>query len=383
MAYPPRNDWDRPPWNRWSFQHIREILPTVEVWRGNGPASELLPDTGDLSAISFRDDAGNLTRLDPFLEDSFTDGFLVLHKGRVLTERYMNGMTPRSLHLSQSMAKSITATAFGVLVGRGLLDPDRPVTDYLPELAATGWKGASLQHCLDMQSGVAYSEAYTEPDSDVAKTDVASGWKLPPEGAKDWPRHMWEQVLSLTRTTRPHGELYEYRSIETDVCAFAMERVTGKRLAQIISEEIWQPIGAEESACFTVDSQGYALADGGFNACLRDYARFARLWMEDGRVNGRQIIPPDWVKATHQGDATKFKGSYREVSPNGAYRNQFWLRDVGKRVLMCRGVFGQLIYIAPDQQFAAVKLSSWPEFTNPSRLRSTLNCIEAILAEIT
>jgi CubicO group peptidase (beta-lactamase class C family) len=376
----PRQEWDRAPWNRWSFQHVREILPTMEVWRGNGPVATLPQAPQALDAITFND-GGTTTTIEKFLEDSFTDGFLVLHKGQVVFERYMNAMTPRTLHLSQSMAKSITATAFGALMGKGIIDPAAPVTHYLPELEATAWKGASLQHCLDMTSGVAYDEEYTNPHSDMAKTDVASGWKQAPPGS-DWPTHIWAQILTLKKQIRPHGELFEYRSIETDVLAFAMERATGKRIAQIIAEEIWQPIGPEESGSFTVDAAGYALADGGFNATLRDYARFGLLWAQGGIVNGKRVLPAAWVEATLTGDNNKFKAPYSDISPNGAYRNQFWLRDVKRPILMCRGVFGQLIYIDMERDFVAVKLSSWPEFVSPPRLRTTLAAVETIAAKL-
>jgi CubicO group peptidase (beta-lactamase class C family) len=379
--FPPRETWDRAPHNRWSFQHIREILPTVEVWRGDGPISALPEAPQDLASLRFEENGATLT-IGQWLAESFTDGFLVLHKGRRVTEQYFNAMGPRTLHLSQSMAKSITATAFGALMGKGLIDPTAPVTKYLPELEQTAWKGATLQHCLDMTSGVTYNEEYTLPDSDMAKTDVASGWKPMPQGV-DWPTHIWAQILTLNATTRPHGQGFEYRSIETDIVAFAMQAATGQPLAEIISQEIWQKIGAQESACFTVDRAGYALADGGLNACLRDYARFAQLWVNDGHVNGTRILPQSWVDATHTGDASKFGAPYTEISPHGAYKNQFWLRDVNHRILMARGVFGQLIYIDPAHEFTAVKLSSWPEFTSPTRSKTALKAIEAIRAALT
>ena len=101
----------------------------------------------------------------------------------------------------------------------------------------------------------------------------------------------------MTGQARPHGARFEYRSIESDVLAFVMERATGKRLAELVSQELWQKIGADESACFTVDSAGYALADGGFNATLRDYGRFGLTILD----NGGGIVPPDWIEATRTG----------------------------------------------------------------------------------
>ncbi len=137
---------------------------------------------------------------------AFTDGFLVLHKGAIVFETYMNGMTPRTLHLSQSVAKSLTGVLAGILAGRGLLDPQAPITDYLPELKATAYDGAKVQHMLDMGSGVAYSEEYTDPFSDVGQTDVASGWKVKPAGdGRAWPETMWEQILGLKTKEAEHG----------------------------------------------------------------------------------------------------------------------------------------------------------------------------------
>jgi CubicO group peptidase (beta-lactamase class C family) len=380
----PFADWDRPPWNRWAFQHVREILPTAEVWRGNGPSS-LLPQTPqDLGGIEFALSDGTRTTLETFLDDSYTDGFLVLHRGRIVSERYFNGMTERRLHLSQSMAKSVTAAAAGCLVSEGVLDPAKLVTHYLPELSATAYHGASLQQVLDMTSGVRFNEDYNDPFSDVGRIDVASGWKPVPPNGEDFPDNMWELILTLTTRERAHGESFAYRSIETDVLAFCMERASGKRLPELVSELLWQKMGANESACFTLDRAGYALADGGLNATLRDYARFGALYLNDGVFNGRQIVPSGWIKATQTGDHALFGEPYTFTTPNGAYRNQFWLEDVARPVpaIMCRGVFGQLIYIDAARDLVVVKLSSWPDFLDTNFGVNTLRMIHAIAAEI-
>ncbi len=378
----PFMDWDRAPWNRWSFQHVRELLPTAEVWRGNGSSSLLPQLPQDLGGIEFARADGALTTVETLLDDTYTDGFLVLHKGRIVCERYFNGMTERTLHLSQSMAKSVTAAAAGCLVAQGVLDPCAQITHYLPEFGATAYQGATLQQVLDMTSGVRFNEDYTDPYSDIGKSDVASGWKPAPAGAQDFPQHMWELILSLKLRERPHGALFAYRSIETDVLAFCMERASGKRLPELISELLWQKMGADESACFTLDRAGYALADGGLNATLRDYARFGALYLNDGMFNGRQIVPAAWIKATQSGNHDLFGEPYTLTTPNGAYRNQFWIDDVSRPAIMCRGVFGQLIYIDAARDLVVVKLSSWPDFLNIEFGVNTLRMIHALAAEL-
>jgi CubicO group peptidase (beta-lactamase class C family) len=228
---------------------------------------------------------------------------------------------------------------------------------------------------MDMRSGVRFSEVYTDPDSDITKFDFASGWK--PRASPDDPPCVFDLILGVEQD-RDHGGAFQYRSIETDVMAFCMERATGRRLADLVSEELWSRLGVEEDACFTVDPAGYALASGGFNACLRDYARFGLMHLNMGVFNGRQIVPAEWVARCRTGDHAVFGAPYTEVLPNGAYRNQFWIEDVDRRAYMARGVFGQLIHIDPDNDMVAVKLSTWPDFQNTRFNVSTLLALRAI-----
>jgi CubicO group peptidase (beta-lactamase class C family) len=370
----PRDDWDRGPRNRRTFQRVRELVPTAQVRRSDTPHvwARALQDLG---TVPFEID-GRSSRVRDFLESSYTDGFCVVHRGRLVAEQYFNGMNEHSLHLVQSVSKSITATALGILAGRRELQLEVPVTYYLPELAATAYRGATVQQVLDMTSGVFWDEDYTAPDSHCAKMDVAAGWKT--RRNPDWPECMWDLILTLQQSRGPHGQDFSYRSIETDVLGFVLERVAGMRLAELVSRELWAPMGAAEDACYTVDPAGFACACGGFNATLRDLARFGLLYVTAGEAQGRELVPAEWLRQTRSGNPDIFTGVYREVLPHGAYRNQFWLEEAGRRVLLARGVFGQLIYMDPDADFVAVKVSSWPEFVNPTRTRTALAAVRAI-----
>jgi len=373
----PRAEWDQPPWNRWSFQHVRELLPTAEVWRGSAPA-RLLPRTErDLSGLKVAAVNGGPTTLTGLLDETYADGFIVIKDSAIVYERYFNGMTERTLHLSQSVAKSFTGALAGILAGRGVINPQALVTDYLSELSGTAYASATLQQVLDMTSGVRFDETYTDPYSEVGQIDVASGWRPPPPDADPafiWPAHVFEVILRLKTLDRPHGQLFDYRSIETDVVAFCMERATGKRLPRLLSEEIWQKAGMEESACMTVDPADYALADGGLNACLRDFARLGLLYLD----NGGGIIPPDWIEATRTGNHSIFGAPYTQTLPHGAYRNQWWIEDAEARSVIARGVFGQMIYVSWEHRMVVAKLSSWPDFINVPFNVATLKAIHSI-----
>ncbi|MBN8939187.1 MAG: serine hydrolase [Rhizobiales bacterium] len=371
----PRSGWSRPPLHRWTFQHIREMTPTAQVWRGRGPVMPLPARPVDLGPVAF-EAGGRAMTVDGFLEDSATDGFLVIHRGSVVYERYFNDMMPHDQHLSMSVAKSIVGILAGIVIGKGLIDPAAPITDYLPELGATAYRGASVQNVLDMTTGVVFDESYDTPGSHMMKLGYACGWRdQRPDG---WPRTVWELILSLTEQDRPHGSLFRYRSIETDVLGFALERATGASLAVLLGRELWAPMGAEEDAYFTVDHGGAALADGGFCATLRDYGRFARLLLDGGRRGDRQIVPAGWIEETRNGRADLFQGIYREVLPDGAYHNQIWIEDGVRRAYLARGIYGQFIYVDPEASFAAVKLSTWPDVISAGRSIETLRAFRAI-----
>lgn len=378
----PMIDWDRAPWNRWSFQRVSELVPTARIRRGD-TVTPLPAASGKLDALAYRGPDGQMTTFGQMLDDTYTDAMLVWKDGKVLHESYHNGMGPQSVHLLQSVTKSVTSATAGCLIGQGLLDPNAPLTQYLPELKETAWNGATLQHVLDMTSGTRYSEDYEVPDSDVGKTDYASGWKPAPTGvdASDWPSCMWEQILGLKVADAEHGHRFHYRSIETDVLAHAMERVTGQRLPQLISQHLWQPMGCEEDATITVDRAGYGLACGGMSASLRDMARFGLMLLNKGKLGGRQIIPEAWCQDIRHGKHGLYDAETARDWPNGAYRNQFWVEDNQLGRHFCFGVFGQMVMVAPDTGLMAVKLSTWPDFVDDGLSGAAIAALNAVEAE--
>ncbi len=375
----PMIDWDRAPWNRWAFHHVREILPTAVIRRSATPSA--LPEAaGDLSGFAYQGVGGRETSFAEMLDDSYTDGILVWKNGKILHESYHNGMTAQSPHLLQSVSKSITAAAAGALIADGLLDPARPITDYLPELATTAWNGATLQHILDMTSGTRFTEDYDVRDSDVGQMDYACGWKPAPQGVdvSAWPTAIWDQMLGLKVAEAEHGARFEYRSIETDVLAHAMERVTGQRLPQILSERLWQPLGCAEDASITVDSSGYGLACGGISATLRDMTRFGLMLLNNGAYGGKQVIPAAWCHDIRHGGHGLYDPKNYKNWPNGTYRNQFWVEDSQLGRHYCFGVFGQMVMVAPDTGMVVVKLSSWPNFIDNSYYHLTMAGLRAV-----
>ncbi|MDG1985359.1 MAG: serine hydrolase [Planctomycetota bacterium] len=369
-ARPDPMTWDLAPMNRWAFLNMRSMFPTTDVRRGDGTPSEMSRSPQELGRIPFTGADGGALSVRDWLEQSYTDGFLVMHKGQIVSEQYFNDMAGHTPHLSQSVAKSFVGALAGTLEGEGLIDPAALITDLIPELAQSGYAGATLDQVLDMRSGARFTEDYGLPNSDMTRIDIACGWRPTPEGQT---RPTIRDVIQTLPLEREHGGAFQYRSIETDVVAWALERTAQAPLAELLSSRIWQKIGAERDAFFTVDAAGTALADGGFNATMRDYARFGAMLL----AGGEGVVPEAWINATRQGDPSAFGAPYTNASPNGAYRNQWWIHDAGRGDIMARGVFGQLIYLDFDTDFMAVKLSTWPDYLIEAQ---TLNALAGVIA---
>ena len=372
---PGPSNWDLPPFNRWSFLNMRSLFPTIDVKADRDKIKPLPANRQDLQAIKFSDHAGKKTTIADFIDHSYTDGFIVLHKNQVIAENYYNEMRPDTPHLSQSVAKSIVGSLAGILADQGVLDIRAPLTEYVPELMACGYKDATLGHALSMTSGVQFVEDYNDPYSDMTRIDIASGWRPAPEGSNEQTIH--DVILTLPKT-REHGSNFSYRSVETDVVAWAIERATKKSLSELISELIWQKIGAEHDAFFTVDKAATALANGGFNASLRDYVRFGLMMQNDGLVGDTRVVSKHWVDSCARGNNSLYGKPYTNTCPHGAYSNFWWVDNIVKGDFMARGVFGQMIYINRAADLTIAKLSTWPDYLKPDFTRDALLAFEAI-----
>lgn len=357
---PSLENWDLAPFNRWSFQNMRSLFPTVDVRHGSAAVRPFKHNEQNLQSITFSSFNAQRLSVQDWINESYTDGLLVLKGDQIITEFYANDFAPEVAHLGQSVSKSLVGILAGVLHGEGLLDLAAPLSDIVPELKTSGYADCTVDQALNMESGVRFVEDYGVAGSDMTRLDIASGWRPVRQG--DIKSTIRDIMLTLPKE-RPHGQKFSYRSIETDVIAWALERVSGCDLAALLSDRIWQKLGCEHDGFFTVDGAGTALADGGFNATMRDYTRFAKLVLDGGQVAGQQIVPESWINGICQAaDTSKFGAPYTSLSPYGAYRGFWWVNDIENGVFMARGVFGQLIFIDRSADVLVVKLSSWPDY---------------------
>ena len=352
-------NWRQHPQMEWSYRNVRELLPTANIARSSTPVA-LPRSLGYLDDIAFEDLKGETTTVADALRSTYVDGFLVLHRGRIVTEWYAHGLTPDAQHLIFSVSKSIAGAIGGILTGQGRLDPDAPVVSYLPELKASVYGTCAVRHLLDMSVGIRFDEDYDDGEGDVIRYRRAAGWDLPTRGAP--PIHLRDYLGTMRPGGQPHGYAFHYVSPNTDVLGWVYERVCGMPYAKIVAENLWGPLGAENDAYITVDSQGAARVAGGICATLRDLARFGEMMRNHGVSNGRQVVPSWWIDDIRKnGNAEAWsRGDLVVVFPNGNYRNKWYTVDRDRTAFAAVGIHGQWIYIDPAAETVIVRVSSQP-----------------------
>ncbi|MGW1342529.1 serine hydrolase domain-containing protein [Kribbella sp. NPDC002412] len=365
---------------RWAFRHMRELMPTHVIPADpdhTRPLTTALDPAVGATPVTRLD--GAVTRADGVFADTWTDALIVLHDGVVAEERYFAGMTANTPHLLLSVSQSIVGCVAGILAGRGSLDPEAPVTTYVPEVAGTGYGHATVRHLLDMRTGVAFHETSQAIDSEVRVMERSMGWRPRRDGD---PAGLYEYLTTLGTAT-PHGGPFAYRSADTDMLGWVCERAAGTRMADLVSRLLWAPMGTEQDADITCDPVGSAVHADGISATARDLARFGQLLLE----NDDRIVPKRWLaESWHPGAdvRTAFSGTDNEaVLAGGWYRNQFWfVPDARGTALACLGFHGQMLYVNPATKLVGVKLSSWPDPRRPAYLVDTLRAFGAIGAQL-
>jgi len=374
-------NWRTAPFNRWAFHHVREIVPSADI--PNDPASVLdLPSSPvDLGTLRIDTDGRRALSLDEFADATDTDGLVIVQDGRVVFERYASGMTAAAPHILMSVSKSLLGLLAGILVARGVLEPERLVTDVVPEVAATAYAGATIRHLLDMRAGVDFEEDYLAPAGPIVAYRKAASWN--PLEPGDVPGDLRSFYAELTKSTGPHGGPLHYVSPNTDLLGWVIERATGQRYADLMSELLWKPLGAAHSAYITVDRLGAPRAAGGVCTTARDLARVGVLLARAGARGSAQIVPERWIDDLARGGDGRAWAS-GDLVPYFAglpirYRSQWYVKDGTVPLLFGLGIHGQNLFVDLTGGTVVAKVSSQAIPMDAGRIALTLRAASAIV----
>lgn len=361
----PESDFFSFPKLRWTVCHIRELLPTKQISRGlEAP-----------SALSYALDKNiDQVRFTPIGQDqemtwqqslaaNYTDGMLVLHQGKIVYEYYSGCLNQHGKHAAMSMTKSMTGLLAEILVVEGFIDDTALVGEIIPELAQSAFADATVRQVMDMTTALDYSENYADPEADIWVYSQAANPLPKPEGYRG-PDGYYDYLQTVEKIGE-HGEIFGYRTINSDALGWIIARTSGKDVAQLFSERIWQKIGAEQDAYITIDSKGTPFAGGGLSAGLRDLGRLGQLILNAGVWDGEILFSSDVIaNISNGGDRNAFAKAGYTTLPAGSYRSMWWVFHNEHGAYAARGVHGQTIYIDPLAEMVIVRFASYPSAKN-------------------
>lgn len=364
---------------RWTVCHIRELLPTEQVSRGLGAPVplEYALDEAAIDALSFTP-TGSHERMTwkESMAANYTDGMLILHRDKIVYERYLGCLDESGKHAAMSMTKSLTGLLAEILVAEGVLDEKAFVASIVPELKDSAFGSATVRQVMDMTTALDYTENYADPQSGIWKYSAAAS-PLPKPAGYVGPNGYF-QYLQTVGQAGCHGRTFGYKTINTDALGWIISRVTGKALTELLSDRIWSRMGAEQDGYMTVDGLGTPFAGGGLSAGLRDLGRIGQLVLNGGHINGRRLFPSEVTRSLAAGgDKKAFAAGYSGL-PGGSYRGMWWVYHNAHGAFAARGVHGQTIYVDPKAKMVIVRLASHPKASNAANDPTSLPAYQAV-----
>lgn len=365
---------------RYSVCHMRQFMPTTEVKAAtsNRYTFKIKLDP-NIDTLTFKPlNSSTPMSWKESLAVNYTDGILILHKGKIVYEKYFGQLKPDGVHAAMSVSKSLTGTLGALLIEEGILDEEKTGADYVTELKQSAFGDATIRQILDMTTGLKYSEDYSDPNAEIW-TFSAAGNPFPKPANYNGPTNYFDYLVTVEKEGE-HGEVFGYKTVNTDVMGWIISRVTGKSMPELLSEKIWKPLGTHVDGYYQVDGAGIAFAGGGFSANLRDMALFGEMMRNKGKFNKRQIVPATLVEdIMYGGNQAAFGRSvYGKSLENWSYRNMWWVLPKTHGAFAARGVYGQTIYIDPKAEMVIVRFASHPEAKNAKIDPTSLPAYQAV-----
>jgi CubicO group peptidase (beta-lactamase class C family) len=359
----------------WTFQHMSELFPSRTIGRaGNVTRFERAPVA--LEGIRF-ELAGSEVGFEDFWKGNQTAGMVVLHRGRLVFERYDLGADETTRFTSWSVAKSFTSTLVGLALGDGkLASLDEPLGNHLPEVAGTGYDGVTIGQALQMSSGVRFSEEYDASGGsdviDFMRNSLYLNRSPANSLAIDYPR------------AHAPGTVFNYNTAETQVLAWLVKRATGQNPADYLEQKLWRRLGMEHDASWLLDIEGKrGMEMGGccLNMALRDQARFGQLFLQDGLWEGERVLPEGWVARATVPSEDHLRWDAASPYAEHGYQYQWW--SIGTGAFSAEGVHGQFIYVDPAREVVIAKASSWAEAWTDEHGAMAFAAFDAIARHLT
>ncbi|MBT6565414.1 MAG: serine hydrolase [Candidatus Puniceispirillum sp.] len=375
-------NWREPRFARWSFSHMRQLLPTSPITASSCPF-DLTEARQDLGSMRFAGADGGDLRLDTFLRRSQTDCFAVMHNGKLVYDWFDGFGAPDRPHILFSVSKSLTALVVGVLVEQGVLDVKRTISTYVPEVAGSAYEDATLRQLLDMTVASSFVENYEDVTGVFMAYRRASAWNPVEEGHSTDGLRAFLAKMPAARDGQQHGNVHHYCSPHTDMLGWVIERVSGMSLSTLFSQLIMQPCGTRHEAYITLDSFGAPRAAGGYCMAVHDLLQIAEMTRCEGALGGQQIVPASWVNDfRNYAETSAWKkqksGEGPRLFPHGTYRAKWYKPGFEEDEYCAIGIHGQWIWANPKRETVIVRMASNGTAIDTNTDRDLLCALQAV-----
>lgn len=370
---------------RYSVKHMEEFFPVKFVKSATENQYTVKTNLDpNITSVSFTPwDSDVKMSFIESLDANYTDGLIIMHKGEIIYENYFAGLTQDGHHSIMSISKSFVGTIGAILVTQGLLDPEKMVIDYIPELKNSAYGDATVRQVMDMTTSIQYSEDYDNPKAEVWMY-AESGNPFRPHTYNGPKNHCEYLQTNVKLEGENHGDCFHYKTVNSELLGWIVSRITNKDLTELVSELIWKPLGAHHDGFYVIDPAGMALAGGGLSINLRDMAMFGEMLRNNGKLNGKQVIPEAAVLDISKGGCNpeaqelfEKGGGYPKLK-GWSYRDMWWSTNNSHGAYMARGVHGQAIYIDPKAEMVIARFASYPGASNQKLDPTSIPLYEAI-----
>ena len=351
MLFDPYSYWSQP-YSYYFFHHMDKIPHQRLDWVRKPAQKFALKEPASAFSLSYTI-WDKTSTLDEYLDGADVLGFIVLKDNQIVFEKYLHGATAEDRFLSMSVEKSILSVLFGTAVEEGKINVDDPVTKYLPDLSNGAYKDCTVKNLLQMASGIVFNEDYLDPKADVHRVlfDLIRGGEA------------FHQAAIGIGSERAPGTAFHYQSINTQVLAEILEKVTGVPLNKYAEQRLWKKIGAQSDAfIYESEKQPEVCAFGCFNATLRDYARFGLMAMHQGELGGQRVVGEKWMRESTT--APPFNVPLvdgKTGRPMTGYGYQWWLFPGEDHAFQAVGIYGQNIWVNPAKHVVIAQFSALPK----------------------
>ncbi|MGI0532781.1 beta-lactamase family protein [Bacillus pfraonensis] len=351
-----KENWLQDPYLRWSYTHMKELALTSEVKNNPKQVATFPTALQNLDDFSVKKEYGSNIPLKKLLDENKTDAFVVVHNGKLVYEQYFNGYKQNEPHGMASLAKVFTGALIQSLTEEKLIDVNNTAETYVKELRNTPFGKATIQQLMDMQVSAEYpTHGYMQQGLENQDAQLYLASNILPRGKNyNGPMKIYD-MLQEAKETAPPGTQFSYNNGSSESLGWIIRTITGKSLAENVSERIWSKIGMEENAYYVTDETGVEQASAGLNATARDMAKFGQLILYNGRYNGVQVLPSsisENVKNVQEGELAIGQGA------SISYHNQWWIPHNEQGAFEVLGSYGQYLYIDPKANMVIVHFSS-------------------------